>query len=57
MMLRPILAMNMTELTGSVSGPSTDVAMAVDDVTLFLHVVSGVMLALVTGLMLYFVVR
>ncbi len=56
-MLRLILAMNMTELTGAVSGPSTDVAAAVDNVTLFLHIVSGLMLALVTGLMLYFVVR
>ena len=56
-MLRPILAMQLTELTGAVSGPSTDVAAAVDNVTLFLHIVSGVMLALVTGVMIYFVVR
>jgi len=49
--------MNMTDLTGATSGPSTDVAAAVDNVSLFLHVVSGLMLALVTGLMLYFVIR
>jgi cytochrome c oxidase subunit 2 len=56
-MLQPILAMNMTSLTGAASGPSTDVAAVIDNVSLFLHIVSGGMLALVTGLMLYFVVR
>jgi cytochrome c oxidase subunit II len=56
-MLQPILAMNMTNLTGATEGPSTDVAAAVDNISLFLHVTSGLMLALVTGLMLYFVIR